>query len=54
MIKNAFAWFWVRTSMPKRVWKRCMEFKLKTSQGVAETYFIDQITGTAHKVFTVI
>ena len=41
---------WIRTRMPKRVWKRCMEFKIKTEAGKLETYFIDRRTGTAHKV----
>ena len=50
MIKKAFVWFWVRTSMPKRVWERCMEFKMKNADGKLEKYFIDPTTGTAHKV----
>ena len=37
--------------MPKRVWTRCMEFKMKTEAGKLERYYIDQRTGTAHKVF---
>ena len=51
MIKKAFVWFWVRTSMPKRVWERCMEFKMKNADGKLEKYFIDPTTGTAHKVY---
>ena len=51
MIKKAFVWFWVRTSMPKRVWKKCMEFKMKNADGKLEKYFIDPTTGTAHKVY---
>ena len=38
------------TRMPKRVWKRCMEFKMKTEVGKWETHYIDRRTGTAHKV----
>ena len=37
--------------MPKRVWTRCMEFKMKTEAGKLERYYIDQRAGTAHKVF---
>jgi hypothetical protein len=36
--------------MPERLWKRCMEFKMKTEAGKSETYYIDRATGTAHKV----
>ena len=43
-------WFWIRTRLPTRVWKRCMEFKSKTSAGKEETFFIDGKTGTTHKV----
>ncbi|XP_028402956.1 uncharacterized protein LOC114525736 [Dendronephthya gigantea] len=49
VIKNAFAWFWVRNRMPKRLWKRCMEFMMKNSAGKSEMYFIDSKTGTPHK-----
>ena len=28
-----------------------MEFKIKTEAGKSETYYIDRITGTTHKVF---
>ncbi|CAB3992010.1 Hypothetical predicted protein [Paramuricea clavata] len=35
--------------MPQRLWKRCMEFKMKTETGKFETYYIDKKTGTAHK-----
>ena len=36
--------------MPKRLWKRCMEFVVKNSTGNLEKYFIDPETGTVHKV----
>ena len=38
--------------MPKREWKRCMEFKMKTEADKMETYYIDRRTGTAHKVLS--
>ena len=47
---KVYVWYWMRTSMPKREWKRCMEFKMKTEAGKMETYYIDRRTGTAHKV----
>ncbi|CAB4013488.1 Hypothetical predicted protein [Paramuricea clavata] len=46
---KVYVWFWIRTRMPKRLWKRCMEFKMKTEAGKSETYYIDRMTGTAHK-----
>ncbi|CAB4018192.1 Hypothetical predicted protein, partial [Paramuricea clavata] len=47
--KQAYVWFWIRNRMPKRVWKRCMEFQKKTDNGKLETFFIDQKTGSTHK-----
>ena len=32
------------------MWRRCMEFKMKTLVGKLETYHIDRKTGTAYKV----
>ena len=48
--KNAYVWFWIRTRQPHRVWKRCMQFKVKLESGKTETYHIDRLTGTSHKV----
>ena len=50
---KVYVWYWIRTRMPKRVWKRCMEFRTKTEAGKLETHFIDRRTGTAHKVLCV-
>ncbi|XP_028392647.1 uncharacterized protein LOC114517187 [Dendronephthya gigantea] len=46
---QVYVWYWIRTRMPKRLWKRCMEFKKKTPAGKYETYHIDRITNTARK-----
>ncbi|XP_028416631.1 uncharacterized protein LOC114540704 [Dendronephthya gigantea] len=27
VLKNVHVWFWVRTAIPKNVWKKCMEFQ---------------------------
>lgn len=27
VVKRVYTWFWVRSSLPKRVWRRCMEYK---------------------------
>ncbi|CAB4004689.1 Hypothetical predicted protein [Paramuricea clavata] len=47
--KKAFVWFWVRTRMPQRVWKRCMEFFVNNSAGKREKHFIDPQTSMVHK-----
>ena len=47
---KVYVWYWIRTRMPKRVWKRCMEFKITTEAGKLEAYYIDRRTGTAYKV----
>ncbi|CAB4037073.1 Hypothetical predicted protein, partial [Paramuricea clavata] len=31
--KNIYSWFWVRTSLPKSVWNRCMEYNVKNENG---------------------
>ncbi|CAB4015197.1 Hypothetical predicted protein, partial [Paramuricea clavata] len=49
VMKSAFVWFWVRTRMAERLWKRCMEFVVKNSAGKLEKHFIDPQTGTAQK-----
>ena len=48
--KQAHVWFWIRTRTPKRVWKRCMEFQKENDDGKLETFFVDQKTGSTHKV----
>ena len=51
MTKNAHTWFWVRTSPPRKpVWNRCVEFEIKTPEGVTETHFINGKTGIVTKV----
>ena len=29
---NVYTWFWVRSSLPKRVWNKCMEYKVTVAQ----------------------
>ncbi|CAB4043402.1 Hypothetical predicted protein, partial [Paramuricea clavata] len=36
--KDTYTWFWVRTSLPKRVWHRCMEYKVKNENGDMVSY----------------
>ncbi|CAB4017887.1 Hypothetical predicted protein, partial [Paramuricea clavata] len=37
-VKNVYTWFWVRSSLPKRVWNKCMEYKVTVSQGKVVWY----------------
>ena len=30
---NVFTWFWVRSALPKRVWDKCMEYKVVKDNG---------------------
>ncbi|XP_028411772.1 uncharacterized protein LOC114534516 [Dendronephthya gigantea] len=38
---NITVWFWIRSSLPKRVWKRCMEFKERNNAGKLETWRVE-------------
>ena len=31
--KNTYTWFWVRSALPKRVWDKCMEYKITKANG---------------------
>jgi hypothetical protein len=44
-------WFWIRTSLPKRAWKKCMEFKERSSAGKLETWHVSDEGGIAKKVY---
>ena len=33
IVKNVYTWFWVRSSLPKRVWNKCMEYKVTVAPG---------------------
>jgi hypothetical protein len=36
--KNVFTWFWVRSSLPKRLWKKCMDYQVKRNDGKLMPY----------------
>ncbi|CAB4031634.1 Hypothetical predicted protein, partial [Paramuricea clavata] len=38
---NITVWFWIRLSLPKRVWKKYMEFKEKNGAGKMETWRVE-------------
>ena len=42
------AWFWVRTSLPKRVWKKCMEYE-KMENGKIFKWHVDEHTNVPKK-----
>ena len=33
IVKNVYTWFWVRSSLPKKVWNKCMEYKVTVAPG---------------------
>ena len=49
---NISVWFWIRSSLPKRVWKKCMEFQEKNSAGKFEIWRVED--GVRRKVISVI
>jgi hypothetical protein len=48
--KDTYTWFWVRTSLPKRVWHRCMEYKVKNENGDMVSYKLLDGNTTPEKV----
>ena len=36
--KKVFTWFWVRSNLPKRIWKKCMEYEVKGKDGELISY----------------
>lgn len=35
---NVFTWFWVRSTVPKRVWDKCMDYKVAKDDGTSVWY----------------
>ncbi|XP_028391552.1 uncharacterized protein LOC114516315 isoform X2 [Dendronephthya gigantea] len=33
VVKNVYSWFWVRTSSPKKVWNKCMDYQVSEDDG---------------------
>ncbi|XP_028413259.1 uncharacterized protein LOC114536107 [Dendronephthya gigantea] len=33
VVKNVYSWFWVRSSSPKKVWNKCMDYKVSEANG---------------------
>ncbi len=36
--KNVYTWFWVRSSLPKRLWKKCTDYQVKSDDGKLMSY----------------
>ena len=48
--KNVHAWIWIRSSVPKRVWRKCTEYIKTDFFGRKQKYRINEETGIAEKV----
>ena len=49
-MKNVYAWFWVRSSSPKKVWNKCMDYKVTTENGDTIWYKLLDGNPTPEKV----
>ena len=38
VVKKIFTWFWVRSSLPKKLWKKCMDYQVKKDDGKLTWY----------------
>ncbi len=50
MKKNVHTWIWIRSSIPKRAWRKCIEYTVTDKNGKKEIYSVDEETGTQRKV----
>ena len=50
MKKNVHTWVGIRSSIPKRVWKKCIEYTVTDKNGNKEIYSVDENTGIRTKV----
>ena len=48
--KNAHTWIWIRSSVPKRAWRKCIEYIKTDSNGIKHKYRINEDTGIEEKV----
>ncbi|XP_046846675.1 uncharacterized protein LOC124440339 isoform X2 [Xenia sp. Carnegie-2017] len=49
VIKEVYTWVWIRSSLPKRLWRKCIDYTVKDSQGNEESYRLDEETGVKEK-----
>ncbi len=48
--KQVVTWVWIRSSLPKRVWRKCIDFTITNKNGKEEKYRLDEETGLREKV----
>jgi hypothetical protein len=48
--KNINVWFWVRSSIPKKVWNKCMDYKVTKENGDTDWYKLLNGNPTPKKV----
>ena len=48
--KQVVTWIWIRSSLPKRVWRKCIDFTITNKHGKEEKYRLDEETGLREKV----
>ena len=48
--KNLYTWVWVRSSLPKRIWNRCMEYQSQDGNGQLQWYTLVGDFTTPEKV----
>ena len=44
------AWFWVRSALPKHLWKKCMEYKKMDKNGKSVIWHVNKNTNVPQKV----
>ncbi|CAB4029528.1 Hypothetical predicted protein [Paramuricea clavata] len=43
--KKVHVWIWIRSSIPTRAWRKCVEYIVTDKNGKKETYSVDEETG---------
>jgi hypothetical protein len=38
VMKTVFTWFWIRSSLPKKIWKKCMDYQVRKDNGKLTSY----------------
>ena len=49
VITQVVTWIWIRSSLPKRVWRKCIDFTTTDKNGKKEMYRLDEETGLKEK-----
>ena len=53
-MKTVFTWFWIRSSLPKKIWEKCMDYQVKTDSGKLTSYKLvgHSVVPTEVNIFT--